>query len=72
MPSTGGLGQRVQATPVGARLAGHLVADEDGELMLPAGLLAQAGLDAREGLIYQAGRKVLLEVPGAGIAQPLG
>jgi MoaA/NifB/PqqE/SkfB family radical SAM enzyme len=55
MPSTVGLRQAVRGAAASARLAGHLAVDEAGGLVLPADLLAQAGLDARDDLICEAG-----------------
>jgi MoaA/NifB/PqqE/SkfB family radical SAM enzyme len=76
MPSTVGLGQTSQEARVSQHFTGHLAPHEVGALVLPVDLLAQAGLDAENGLIYEAGpaglylrsdrlRKVYVEITSA-------
>ncbi len=76
MPSTVGLGQTSQEARVSPHFTGHLAPNEVGALVLPVALLAQAGLDAENGLIYEAGpaglylrsdrlRKVYVEITSA-------
>jgi MoaA/NifB/PqqE/SkfB family radical SAM enzyme len=76
MPSTVGLGQATQEAKVSQLFTGRLAANEAGELALPADLVAQAGLDAEDDLICEAGpdglrltsdtlRKVYVEITSA-------
>ena len=76
MPSTVGLGQTSQEARVSPHFTGHLAPNEVGALVLPVALLAQAGLDAENDLIYEAGpaglhlradrlRKVYVEITSA-------
>ena len=76
MPSTVGLGQAIRAAAAGQRLAAHLAPNEAGELVLPADLLAQAGLDLADDVFCEVGpaglrltsdalRKVYVEITSA-------
>lgn len=55
MPSTVELGPAIRRTATGQRFTAHFTPDAAGELTLPAGLLAQAGLNTGDDLICEAG-----------------
>lgn len=76
MPSTVGLGQAIREATASQRFTGRLAVNEAGALALPADLLAQAGLNAGDDLICEAGsaglrltadrlRKVYIEITSA-------